>query len=494
MINGQVRRGESGKVRKWENEQTRCLLISMLKKTGRFFYRICAALVLFVPLLSYPHVFLYAQEESDTSYEEWENVDIGGFVRGEMHVPALAGDDSKNSFGTRESYFVATTELKGRADFTEVISAFGELRYRIKDIGRDVNGDSYIGHHANRDFDVRELYFRFRGDWLDISAGQQIIAWGVADGINPTDKLCPKNMTLISSDPDDRRLGILAVKGDLYLGNYTLTGVWQPIFTDSKFRLSRLPKEAEITVEDPQRPAKKLSNSTVAMKCSTCFKGTDVSLSYFYGWDPFPDIILDRAVTSDEKTEVWVMPVFNRIHAIGTDFSTVIGPLILRGEGAYTNMRKRSGKSPGRSKSYIHWITGLESECFEDFTVNVQYGMKHILGYESVPKDESEIENDPQAGVDVFNARLHRQLNRHTQMTTLRLDYRVLQDTLLFQFKGLYYINDEEIRLRPRIVYDINDYLEATLAAIFSFGPAGSRFHKSGENYNELFMELKYSF
>jgi hypothetical protein len=126
--------------------------------------------------------------------------------------------------------------------------------------------------------------------------------------------------------------------------------------------------------------------------------------------------------------------------------------------------------------------------------MNVQYGMTHILDYESIPDDESEIENDPQAGVDAFNARLHRQLNRHNPMMTMRLDYRLLQDTLLLQFRGLYYIEDEEIRLRPRIVYDINDRLELTFATSLSFGPSGSRFQRSGENYNEVFMELKASY
>jgi hypothetical protein len=58
----------------------------------------------------------------------------------------------------------------------------------------------------------------------------------------------------------------------------------------------------------------------------------------------------------------------------------------------------------------------------------------------------------------------------------------------------LYYITDEELRLTPRIVYDVTDHLEATLAAKFSFGPAGSRYHRSGENYNEVFTEWKFSF
>jgi hypothetical protein len=457
------------------------------------FYRIWVVFLLFSALVVSPQAFLYA-EEPETSSTGWFDLDVGGFSRGEVHAPAFAGDDSKNAFGSSESYFVITNEVKVDAFFNDVLSGLVNLRYRTDDMGRDVDEESYVGHNAHRDYDVREGYFRFQGDWLDLTVGQQIITWGVADGINPTDKLCPRDMTIVSSDSDDKRLGIPAVKGDLYLWDYTITGVWQPFFVDSKFRLSRLPEEAEITVEDAQQPARTLSNSTVALKCSTSFEATDFSVSYFYGWESFPDIILEEAIMGSETTEVWVMPVYNRIENFGADFASVLGPVILRGEGAYTRIKDRGQRSPGRQKSYIQWIMGPEWEWSEDFTINVQYGMTHILDYESIPDDESEIENDPQAGVDAFNARLHRQLNQHNPMMTMRLDYRLLQDTLLLQFRGLYYIEDEEIRLRPRIVYDINDRLELTLAASLSFGPAGSRFHRSGENYNEVFMELKVSY
>jgi hypothetical protein len=76
----------------------------------------------------------------------------------------------------------------------------------------------------------------------------------------------------------------------------------------------------------------------------------------------------------------------------------------------------------------------------------------------------------------------------------LRIDYRLLQDTLFLQFRGLYWISDEEVRLSPRLIYDINDHLNLAVGASLSFGPEDSRFRRAGENYNEVFTELKYSF
>ncbi|MGD8386082.1 MAG: hypothetical protein PVG49_03000 [Desulfobacteraceae bacterium] len=423
-----------------------------------------------------------------------DHVTLGGFVRGEVHVPACYGDESERYFGTTDTYFVVTNELKAEAFFSDALSGLLNLRYRFEDIGRDVDEASLIGNHADAEFDAREAYLQFRGDWLDVTVGQQILAWGVADGINPTNRMSPNDMTLISSDSDDRRLGVPVVKADAYLGKFTLTGVWQPFFVDSKFRLSRIPEEAEITIEDPQLPARRLNNATVAFKCAATLGSTDASISYAYGWDPFPDIILGEAVMTDDVTRVSVIPVFNRVENFGADVSTVLGPVILRAEGAYTRVKERGSRSPGRQKSTIQWIAGPEMELFEDFTMNVQYGVTHVLDWEPIEADDSVIENDPQAGVDAFNARLHRQLEEKNPMMTLRLDYQLLQDTLFLQFRGLYYFNDHELRLRPQIGYDVTDRFNVTLAADLAFGDLDSRFDRSGKNYNEVFTELKYSF
>ena len=420
--------------------------------------------------------------------------DIRGFVRGEVHVPASSGDDSAITFGSSQTYFMATGELKMDAFFSDAAAAFVNLRYRARDDDRGPDTAGYVGEDADRHFDIREAYFQWRGAWLDVTAGRQIISWGAADGFNPTDKMLPKDLTIVSSDRDDRNLGIPALRADMYLADYTLTGVWQPIFVDSKFRLSSLPDEATIHINDVDLPEEKLSNSGVALKLAAAYGAADVSVSYFYGWDNYPDIILDQAVISDENTQVRVTPVFNRIENYGADFSAVLGPLIVRGEAAYTHVKDRGERSVGRRKSEISWIVGPEWEWFEKFTVNIQYGMIHVLDHEPIADDESEIENDPQAGVDAFNARLNRQLREHNPLATLRIDYRLLQDTLFLQFRGFYYIDDEEVRLRPRAVYDINDYLSIALGAALAYGPAGSRFHRSGENYNEVFTELKVSF
>lgn len=60
---------------------------------------------------------------------------------------------------------------------------------------------------------LRELYASYNWDqtfYLDV--GRQIVVWGRADGINPTDNLSPRDYTRLVPDETDQRLGNDAIK------------------------------------------------------------------------------------------------------------------------------------------------------------------------------------------------------------------------------------------------------------------------------------------
>ncbi len=78
----------------------------------------------------------------------------------------------------------------------------------------------------------REAYvdlYGFLTPNLDIRIGLQRITWGTGDKLNPTDNLNPDDLEDIWDF--GRHLGSHAVKASYYLGDYTLTAVFIPIFT-----------------------------------------------------------------------------------------------------------------------------------------------------------------------------------------------------------------------------------------------------------------------
>jgi hypothetical protein len=80
---------------------------------------------------------------------------------------------------------------------TSHVSVFGEgwAALRGPATAGDVRGE------------LREAFVTVTSGPLEVRAGRQIIAWGRADGINPTDNLTGQDLTLLAPDDSDRRLG-----------------------------------------------------------------------------------------------------------------------------------------------------------------------------------------------------------------------------------------------------------------------------------------------
>ena len=51
-------------------------------------------------------------------------------------------------------------------------------------------------------------------DFVDIRFGKQLISWGKADEINPTDILNPQILSNITEDKIIRKIGLLSLKTD----------------------------------------------------------------------------------------------------------------------------------------------------------------------------------------------------------------------------------------------------------------------------------------
>ncbi len=96
--------------------------------------------------------------------------------------------------------------------------------------------------------EVGEAWIELRDlgvDGVDLRLGQQQLAWGVAEGINPVNTVNPPDLR----DPTrfDRRLGTPAVTARLHRGNASFELVWAPLF-----RPARLPVELDLLQDADQ--------------------------------------------------------------------------------------------------------------------------------------------------------------------------------------------------------------------------------------------------
>lgn len=206
-------------------------------------------------------------------------------------------------------------------------------------VSLDVRNDR-TGAGSEFEITLREAYVDLYFDRVDLRIGKQQVVWGKADGLFINDIVCPLDMRwFLLQDFDNIRMGLSMIRADVYLGDWTIEGLWIPDFqpwefaepgSDWEFHTS--PDVPPIFhIEDPELPEASLENSEFGLKISSFVFGSDVALLLLDGFS-------DHPVPTWEGTVL--TPRYYRSRMYGLNFSRTVGPTLVRGEmGYYTNRR-----------------------------------------------------------------------------------------------------------------------------------------------------------
>lgn len=390
-----------------------------------------------------------------------EDIDINGFARN--YTGVLLNE------GTEYSIIQNTLDL----DITH-------SRDRIY-----LKANPYLYHYSDSRFenDLREVYMDIYFNRIDLRIGKQQIIWGKADGVFITDIVSPKDLReFLLPDFDEIRMGITAVKTDYYMGNHQFELVWIPVFT-----ATQMPEEGSIWRPEMDFPIPpefdyskqevegSLENSELFAKYAAITSSIDFEIMAGYAWDDDPTMHIWKKVDPQtmQLTELKVVPRHHRLGIGGGSFSTTLGPLVVRGEGAYYNGKYFNTADPavGGSvvkKDYLHYLLGVDYNLW-DIDFSAQFIQQAVLEYDEL------IEQDEFENTITFLAR------RDFLRETLNLE--------LFTYLGL---NNSDALIRPRIYYDLVDGFEILLGANLFAGNKG-RFGQYSDN-NMAYFKVKYSF
>ncbi len=192
---------------------------------------------------------------------------------------------------------------------------------------------------------MHEAYFdvnKFITEKLDLRIGRQIIAWGKADKINPTNNLCPDDLEDIFDFGE--KLGVNSIKAEFYQKikdtDLTFTGIFVPIFTPSVLPSSYWSKAFMDNIELPEGinirnvvdkvilPKQNISeSSSYGAKFSTRISSYDLSLSYYYGRDKLP-LVTSLAISPIDAIgtmDALVSMEYPKIQVVGADMAGEIG-------------------------------------------------------------------------------------------------------------------------------------------------------------------------
>ena len=376
---------------------------------------------------------------------------------------------SSRELDGRENLPVAALWMHGRWDPHRSVSLYVDGWVR--------NDDLFIAEQTSGKF--REGYLDLRFGAVDIRLGRQIIAWGRADQINPTDNLTPRNFTLLVPEDADERSGTTGAKIVYHVAGLSLTGVVLPTFEPHVIPLQRPPTGSTLRERLPGDPV-----TQGAFKIEQTGGRVDWSLSYFDGFDLFPDLGIDTV----RATGVDLLLRHHRIRVAGADAAAALGPYTVRGEVAYTfTEHERAGdqiKSP-----FLFLVLGADRTLPGGLYVNVQYVLRVVANFQ----DPFAVADPIARQVAIEQASINDQLDDVKHGVAVRLSKTWLNETLVTEISSIVSPARAEFVLRPKVKYAVTDRLKLTAGADIFRGETPSFFGRLRDT-STAYVEVRWDF
>lgn len=368
-----------------------------------------------------------------------------------------------------------------------------DLKLKRTDDNVSFFANPYVYQYPNQEtlLGLREAYMDVYFNSMDLRIGKQQIIWGKADGMFITDIVSPKDLgEFLLRDFDEIRTGITSLKANYYLGDNTMEMVWVPTFTptimpEETSIWSRIPEfPLPITINESQKEIPgRLENSEGFIKFSGMSSLLDYEIMAGIMWDDDPTLHITPIVTIDNPTPTGLMlsPIHHPLTLAGGSFSSELGGVILRGEGAYYMGKQFSAYNPDQmnlptrlfEKDYAHYLVGT------DFSIgttrfSTQFIQRAILDY-----DETIIQEE------------------FDNTMTFLANRTFLQETLTLQLFGYVGLNNEDALIRPSLTYDVADGLEVLVGANVFIRDEDSENTGLFGHYDDndmVYLKVKYSF
>jgi hypothetical protein len=447
------------------------------------------------------------QETAKSDFFSASSIELNGYVRGDLYLGKVPDQD-----------------------VTEVKTGFGEIAAKLKArLGETGDGlaevrlrHGYEWGQVDSQLGLREAYVNLYLGPVDLRLGHQIIAWGRADGMNPTDNLTPRDMRVMSPDEDDIRAANLALRATWNLEPVRWELVYVPFYAEASFPIPD--KLGPIAFTEPDYPDADFEHGIYATRMNVELSAVDFSVSYLYGYSTFPALAL-------ASFELGGLPEIGfrayQHHVIGADFSTSLGEFAgLRGEAALRlPLHQDEAGFEHVPKSELNYVLGLDKEV-GDFYLIVQYVGKTVFDHD-LPESTGlleiaermdqgqtmadlliEAQDDPelallletvtadpegaaQTEIEIKNRLIANQLEAVSHAAFARVQYKLLQETLSLEVAGMYNFSTREWMLRPKLAYAVADGLSFVCGAVVYGGPDDTLFGMVEEYMSAGFLELK---
>lgn len=311
---------------------------------------------------------------------------------------------------------------------------------------------------------LREGYVDVGGDDWSLRLGRQLIAWGRADRINPTDYFSPRDFTLLVPEDDEQRRGIDAALAQYHLNDSNRLSLVIARFEPHRMPQGLLPAGIERSAEP--------DDAEVAVKYDHIGNFLDWSISYYDGYDRFSRYRLFQNANELPR----IHADYELLNTWGFDAAAAVGSWTLRTELTHSQQARAQ---TGDEVSITRAIVGVDHDFLDTANINVQWFSNHREHTSKIP-------------IVVYQerlARLNSEFGFHDQGITLRVSNRFLNEQLKVELSSILDTQKHSYVIRPRIIYAVNDQIKITTGADVFSGIEQSYFGIR-ENNDLRFIEL----
>ena len=433
---------------------------------------------------------------------------LSGYVRGDMFAGKV---NDVNAAELKSGYGELDLTLRTRKETYGDGFAEARLRYGLQ-------GDGTQGTVV----EVREAYVNAYLGPLDLRFGQQIVVWGRADALNPTNNLTPVDFRIRSPLEDDIRLGNAGARAFLRFAPFRLEGVWMPIYLPTELPAVALPQY--VSYGPPAFPSVDLKNGTEGARLHFEIPAVDLSISYVHGFAPLPGLSITQqngmdaiTLTADANSNpsptmppsILISRTAYEQQVLGGDFATSLGDFgTLRGEVAYRRPYDWSVPADYHiAYPELQYVLGAD-HSFGSLSVIVQYMGRYVFDWQkqngstfdtsTLPmRQPADLNSVSQTADDILrkdNQILFSQTARVQHLGTLRFEWLGLHETLSISSLCLLNFTTHEWLVTPRIGYKLSDAMMAYLGAQVFHGPMDTLFGIIDAELSSGYVELRYTF
>ena len=421
---------------------------------------------------------------------------LSGYVRGDVFVGKVTGSRQGD---LKAGYGEAALTLRTKKD--RLGDGFAELRLRY-----GMQGEA----QQQATVDVREAYVNTYAGPVDLRLGKQIVVWGRADLLNPTNNLTPFTFRARSPIEDDRRIGNLGARAFLRLAPLRVEGVWMPMYVATELPPIDLPQY--VSYGDPTYPKSTLDKGLLAGRVHLELPAIEMSASYLHGYAPMPGLTFQSVTLAPATPSIVVSRTAYKQQVVGFDFSTAIGDLLaVRGEAAYRRPYDYENPLAYTAKPDLQYALGVD-HTFGSVSVIAQYLGRYPFDWQH---KTSNVDNSATAGLpsvadsdagrafvkgkaDTQLAKLNQMLFSQTEKTqhlaTVRVEWLTAHDTLSVSALGMVNFSTKEWLAAPKIGYHVSDSVMAYVGAEILTGPKDTLFGLVDQKMSAGYVELRSTF